>query len=170
MNGCRNEPKTPDGEALKEVGENEIGIILEAVGNFRSVVGELFGDFTLNELLALLTAEKVRNAGGKLTMSELASALRVSKPAVSQLVDRLEKRDCVERYTEKGDRRVVYVRLTQRARYPMGTEKESDEMIKKYFERMGEADIAQLKRIMEKSMTIMRALREEREQGETKNA
>lgn len=152
------------------MGENEIGIILEAVGNFRSVVGELFGDFTLNELLALLTAEKVRNAGGKLTMSELAGALRVSKPAVSQLVDRLEKRDCVERYTEKGDRRVVYVRLTQRARYPMGTEKESDEMIKKYFERMGEADIAQLKRIMEKSMTIMRALREEREQGETKNA
>lgn len=52
---------------------------------------------------------------GPQTMSEVAGGLKVTTPAVTGLVDKLEKRGLVERVRDSQDRRVVRVRLTPHA-------------------------------------------------------
>ncbi len=53
---------------------------------------------------------------GSQTMSDLAEGLKVTTPAITGLVDKLEKRGMVERLRDPQDRRVVHVRLAPRAR------------------------------------------------------
>ncbi len=51
---------------------------------------------------------------GRRTMSQLGEELHISVSAVTQMADRLEKVDLVERVTEKnGDRRTRHLQLTQ---------------------------------------------------------
>jgi DNA-binding MarR family transcriptional regulator len=52
---------------------------------------------------------------GPQTMSEVADGLEVTTPAVTGLVDKLEKRGLVERVRDSQDRRVVRVRLAPHA-------------------------------------------------------
>jgi DNA-binding MarR family transcriptional regulator len=52
---------------------------------------------------------------GPQTMSEVAEGLEVTTPAVTGLVDKLEKRGLVERARDSQDRRVVRVRLASHA-------------------------------------------------------
>jgi DNA-binding MarR family transcriptional regulator len=52
---------------------------------------------------------------GPQTMSELAEGLEVTTPAITGLVDKLEKRGMVERLRDQEDRRVVRVCLCPRA-------------------------------------------------------
>ncbi len=52
---------------------------------------------------------------GPQTMSEIAEGLEVTTPAVTGLVDKLEKRGLVERVRDSQDRRVVRVRLAPHA-------------------------------------------------------
>ncbi len=52
---------------------------------------------------------------GPQTMSEVADGLEVTTPAITGLVDKLEKRGLVERVRDSQDRRVVRVRLAPRA-------------------------------------------------------
>ena len=53
---------------------------------------------------------------GSQTMSDVAEGLKVTTPAITGLVDKLEKRGLVERVRDPQDRRVVHVRLAPRAR------------------------------------------------------
>ena len=52
---------------------------------------------------------------GPQTMSELADGLEVTTPAITGLVDKLEKRGMVERLRDQEDRRVVRVSLCPKA-------------------------------------------------------
>jgi DNA-binding MarR family transcriptional regulator len=52
---------------------------------------------------------------GPQTMSEVAEGLEVTTPAITGLVDKLEKRGLVERVRDSQDRRVVRVRLSPHA-------------------------------------------------------
>ena len=52
---------------------------------------------------------------GQMTMGKLAAELGVSRPAATDVVDRLVLSGLVERVTTEDDRRKVYIRLTQRA-------------------------------------------------------
>src|SRR5579859_534145 len=52
---------------------------------------------------------------GPQTMSEVAEGLEVTTPAITGLVDKLEKRGLVERARDSQDRRVVRVRLAPQA-------------------------------------------------------
>lgn len=48
---------------------------------------------------------------GTLPMTELSAKLYISKPAVTNLVDRLEKNKYLKRLSEPGDRRVHLIRI-----------------------------------------------------------
>jgi DNA-binding MarR family transcriptional regulator len=66
---------------------------------------------TLHQLEVLRTL-----AGrGRVTMHELAALLRVGPSSATQLVDRLISRGLVERHTDPGDRRLVWIVATPRA-------------------------------------------------------
>lgn len=52
---------------------------------------------------------------GRVTMHELAGLLGVGPSSATQLVDRLINRELVERHTDPGDRRLVWIVATPRA-------------------------------------------------------
>lgn len=52
---------------------------------------------------------------GRVTMSEFADGLEISRAAASELVARLLEKDVIHREAAPDDRRVVYVRLAGRA-------------------------------------------------------
>jgi len=54
-------------------------------------------------------------AGSEVTVGSLGSQLGLSSPAVTALVDRLERADLVQRVRDVDDRRRVHVRLTPTA-------------------------------------------------------
>jgi DNA-binding MarR family transcriptional regulator len=58
----------------------------------------------------------MRIAAGPCTMSELARHMAVSLPTISKSVDMLVRREWVERWADKRDRRQSMVRLTPRGR------------------------------------------------------
>lgn len=49
----------------------------------------------------------------KAKMSELANFARVKMPAMTEMIDKLEKNGCVKRTHSKEDRRSVYVQITK---------------------------------------------------------
>lgn len=70
------------------------------------------GDLPLSQMRCLRVLS--RHEGQK--MQDLADKLELKLPAVSQIVDRLVKRDMIERQADPGDRRVVRLTLTPQAR------------------------------------------------------
>lgn len=61
---------------------------------------------------SLLSALATVRVHGPLTLGELAERERVSKPAVTKIVGRLEARDLVVRIVDEDDRRICRVRIT----------------------------------------------------------
>ena len=74
----------------------------------RQVVGM---DLTLTQAQAL---RLLRSAG--LPTSGLASALGISAPAVTQLTNRLIRKQLIERRSTEGDRRWVHIELSEKGR------------------------------------------------------
>ena len=48
---------------------------------------------------------------GPMTMTEISERLHISKPAVTNLVDRLEKKKCLKRLPDLKDRRIYLLKL-----------------------------------------------------------
>jgi DNA-binding MarR family transcriptional regulator len=63
-----------------------------------------------NEMNTLL----LLHDGGACTMTELSHRVRLTRPALTALVDRLERNGWVQRMSDRGDRRRVIVTLTER--------------------------------------------------------
>jgi DNA-binding MarR family transcriptional regulator len=61
---------------------------------------------------------------GPLCTGELASVLNISAPAVTQLTNRLTRKQLIERHMADGDRRSVIVTLTDRGRQAVDTFRE----------------------------------------------
>ena len=54
--------------------------------------------------------------GGPRSTGDLAASLRISAPAVTQLTDRLTRKQLIQRQAADGDRRSVMIALTERGR------------------------------------------------------
>jgi DNA-binding MarR family transcriptional regulator len=66
-------------------------------------------DFSNAELLTMSLLEQ----HGKMLSTELADMERVSKQAISQIINRLFDAKCVERFPSKEDKRKVFIGLTK---------------------------------------------------------
>jgi DNA-binding MarR family transcriptional regulator len=64
------------------------------------------------QLAALATIERT----GPLTLGELAAVERVQPPRITAAVGRLEQQRLVQRRSDRGDGRVVWVQITTRGR------------------------------------------------------
>jgi putative acetyltransferase len=83
------------------------GLFRLMLDHHQAQVGEM--DLTLVQAQAL----KLLDAA-PLSTGNLASALGISAPAVTQLTDRLGRKNLIERRTVKTDRRAVIVALTEK--------------------------------------------------------
>ncbi|USB32958.1 MarR family winged helix-turn-helix transcriptional regulator [Paenibacillus sp. YPG26] len=97
------------------------------------------------------------------TVSELSSALEVTSPTVTQLINSVEAGGLVERRMDPNDRRVVRVKLT-----PVGAELTHKAMesffgrFHELYEHLGEVQSQQLAELLEK---VTRFLSEDQERS-----
>ena len=86
-----------------------------------------------------------------MTVSDLSDILQVSKPAISRTINELESKGFVKRVSTRSDRRLVYVCID-----PLGEEalhtawKRANEGLNAVIKGMGESDIKELIRILDK--------------------
>ncbi len=97
----------------------------------------------------LLTSEEAENGNTKIQLSQICRELGVSRPAVTQCVDRLVSRELLVRCSDPTDRRAVYVELTDKGREYFSTVKgNATDMINRIISRMGEENALQLTQLM----------------------
>lgn len=138
--------------------------ILDAVAPFRKIPrtppflhGLHYGEMAVFGILMQISDSKEN-----ITMSEVSSALDISKSALSQLVNRLEEKGLVERVYSKEDRRAIFLTFT-----PKGKEiyrKNHDFMIlmgNAIVEKMGEDDSKTLILLLERFFEVLAEIREE---------
>ncbi|HYP29152.1 MAG TPA: MarR family transcriptional regulator [Blastocatellia bacterium] len=101
---------TETGEGAEVVLENFVEAMFRLMmDNHHRRIAEL--ELTGPQLQALRLLRQ-----GPACTGELAAALRISAPAVTQLTDRLMRKHLIERRQADGDRRSVIVSLTMRGR------------------------------------------------------
>jgi DNA-binding MarR family transcriptional regulator len=69
-------------------------------------------DISLPQLHILMTLQE----RGATMVSDLATALQISTPSASSIVDRMEQHNLVQRVRDETDRRVVHVMITEHGR------------------------------------------------------
>lgn len=107
----------------------------EEFGNFINKVSEEIMHYATTHLMEGLMKDelsvnqygilKVLSENGEVPMSKLAESLRVTAPAITIMVDKLESNNYVERLKDDNDRRIILVALTNKG-------KEVIERVRKY--------------------------------------
>ena len=77
----------------------------------QDALGGTYGELSRPKLRLMVKLEK-----GPVNISELAERLRISSPAVSQMIDKLSLEGYVRRESWGGDQRIVAVALTDTGR------------------------------------------------------
>lgn len=97
----------------------------------------------------LLMAEEEETGKAKIQLSRIVRELCISRPAVTQCVDRLVSRGMLVRCSDPADRRAVYVELTEKGKeYFNKTKKNAMNMINSVISHMGEENASQLAYLM----------------------
>ena len=86
-----------------------------------------------------------REAGRDIISSELARRLGVTRSAISQLVTKLEERDIVRRVDALDDKKIAYVRLSNKALTVYNEQcEQANKLIEKVVEEFGEERLKSL--------------------------
>ena len=95
--------------------------------------------------------------------SDLTSKLCITKPATSKMLNILEEKGYVERYSNKSDRRVVYVRLTEEGELFLKEQnRKFEDFTCKVIEKMGEEDTDNLIRLFGRLYDVIEELQDEK--------
>ena len=122
------------------------------------VSGELIHDLATVLKPAGITPEQyqvlriLRSAGSAgIALSSIAERSPSGDPDVTRLLDRLERQGVANRTRETPDRRVVTARITAAGRRLLDkTDKSVGALHTRQFERIGEANLRELRRLLEK--------------------
>ncbi len=88
---------------------------------------------------------------GDVTFSRLAEITRNSKPTITEMINRFETMDCVYRERSRNDRRVLYIRLTEKGRRIARAEENAlSLLIERMRDSLDEEDMDLLVRILRK--------------------
>jgi len=94
-------------------------------------------EFSNAELLTMSLLEQ----HGKLLSTELADLERVSKQAISQIINRLVDAKCVERYPSEDDKRKTFISLTKLGeKHIIATRKIKEEWLVQTMEKIFSAE------------------------------
>lgn len=114
------------------------------------------GEMPRSEIMMLKVINLDTSKTEGVTISALSERLKISKSAVSQMINVLEDKGYVERITTKNDRRIVYVRLTEIGEQSLEKSLRSLlESLNQVFVRMGDEDTETLLRLLNKLYVIV---------------
>jgi len=86
---------------------------------------------------------------GKETMKNIADYLKITPPSATEIIAEMEKRGLVERKSDKGDRRIVLIVLSDIAKKLfVSISKHKDVVLKKMISKLNEDDQRTLERII----------------------
>ena len=126
---------------------------------------QVFGDCETAGMQAAFGLLFLRDADGafvRTRMTDVSRQLDISKPAATQMVNRLVEQGMVERVSDENDRRVVYIRATEKGLGIVGARMEKNlALIDRVVDRMGEADANALASLLERFFDAMVAETEE---------
>ncbi|MGI9472723.1 MAG: MarR family winged helix-turn-helix transcriptional regulator [Rubripirellula sp.] len=125
--------------------------LLRTSDAFQYRFAQLYRDFGLTEpqysVLRIL-----RDADRPLPCLEIASRLITRVPAITSLIDKLEKQSWVERHRCDQDRRIWYVSLTSRGRRLLtDMDRPVDKLHRELCEGLSKRDCQQLTELLEKA-------------------
>ena len=117
-----------------------------------------FEEFSIGEfyMLRLLMDYEKRNVN--VTTKLISEYLRISKPAVSQMLNALEKKELIERTINKEDRRQICITTTRKGRDLVIKQcKKHEELFSEIIKSVDEKDIETLFVILE---NVLKAVKE----------
>jgi DNA-binding MarR family transcriptional regulator len=128
--------------------------ILRTNDQFQNRFGRLFREYSLTSsqynVLRILRGE-----GKPMPCLEVADRLIQVVPAITGLIDRLEKQDLVRRERCTEDRRVIYIEITQKA---LDLLDEMDEPVRQLHKHLighlNRSELRELSRLLEKARAI----------------
>jgi MarR family transcriptional regulator, organic hydroperoxide resistance regulator len=92
---------------------------------------------------------------GRVISSELAEEFRVKPSAITAMIDRMIKNDFVTRERDEKDRRVVYIKMTEKGKQSFEkSEKKRIEIIERYMSQLEREELESLVSIYEKLAKI----------------
>lgn len=101
---------------------------------------------------------------GVSSISEIATNLGISKPNMTPIIDNLLKRDLVVRYTDTSDRRILRIKLTDKAYELFAQKKELiKEMLINKISNLSDEDLTELDDSIVKTAKIISKLKEEKD-------
>ncbi|MGH2532714.1 MAG: MarR family winged helix-turn-helix transcriptional regulator [Thermomicrobiales bacterium] len=126
----------------------------------RALKGEL-SDISLRQLSALAIIREEST-----TLGEIARRLMVTPAVITGLIDRLERRGYVRRTTEPGDRRRIYLALTDEGRQvSQAGEQQLVEQLSARLTRFSDEELAALARGLTILVEVIPELEAERNAG-----
>lgn len=141
---------------MKDSAEN----LVKAILNFQSLDIYYCKDLDMNsfkDMWLMQYLEDHAQKGEQSRMTDIAEEMRVSKSAVTQLVTRMEKRGVIKRYHDKKDRRIVFVKPTDKGREVFADKSQAMlAYIEKLVGRIGEEDSDKLVEILNKILSIVK--------------
>ena len=103
-----------------------------------------------------------REAGKNIISSEIARRLNITRSAVSQLVNKLEKRGVIERMAAPDDRKIFYVVLSESSLNVFKRQcNETNKLINRVVEEFGKDKTDQLIELYEEFASVFDRVREE---------
>jgi len=125
--------------------------ILRTGDQFNNRLGRLFREYGLTQsqynVLRILRGE-----GKPMPCLEVAERLIQVVPAITGLVDRLEKQGLVSRQRSESDRRVVYLEVTAKARQLLEQmDQPVSEIHQELIGHLSKAELTKLSRLLEKA-------------------
>ena len=132
--------------------------ILRTNDRFQNSFGRLFREYGLTasqyNVLRILRGE-----GKPMPCLEVADRMIQVVPAITGLIDRLEKQELVSRKRCTEDRRVVYIEITKKA---LGLLKKMDEPLTELHRRLvghlSRSELKELSRLLEKARTSLQRI------------
>ena len=132
-------------EHLFEALENLLSVKNECSCKILSECG--LSDMTVRQIAYLKTIDEQ----GQITFSRLAEITRNSKPTISEMIDKFVRMECVYRERSPDDRRVIYIRLTDRGQQIARAEHQAlRRVIDQMMDSLDEREQQVLARLLEK--------------------
>ena len=126
------------------------------------VKGEICADLTNDQYYMLRYIEQQKSC----TPTALAEAFNVNKSAITAIVTRLDEKKLIKRSRDEGDRRVVYIALTEEgSRLFKNTEQKIHDLVEKMISRFEEEEITAFIRTYEKLSDIMADMKKQTQEA-----
>jgi DNA-binding MarR family transcriptional regulator len=135
--------------------------LIEAFMKFRKISRRMnyFEELNFSEMTVFFAMKKIDDDHPEthnVQMNEISSFLSISKPALSQIINKLEDKGLVERVFPRSDRRATYVCFTQKGFDIFEKKKEFITLAANYIvKEMGEEDSEKFIELLNKFYNII---------------